>query len=106
MNTSKDGKIKFKEFRNFCEQFPSAMDFLGRLTIGSYPNATEIEESEISEAVDEDYYKIKIRNQNMFFIYFLEKEAELMTQTVISGKAQKQKTQASTNKRWVNFFFR
>ena len=42
MNTSKDGQIKFDEFKAFCEQFPSAMDFLGRLTLGTYPNSTSL----------------------------------------------------------------
>jgi len=43
MNTSLDGKIKFDEFKAFCDQFPSAMDFLGRLTIGNYPYSYTVE---------------------------------------------------------------
>jgi len=43
MNTTLDGRIKFDEFKKFCEIFPSAMDFLGRITIGNYPSNQDFE---------------------------------------------------------------
>jgi hypothetical protein len=37
MNSTLDGRITFAEFKTFCARFPSAMDFLGRITLGEYP---------------------------------------------------------------------
>jgi Ca2+-binding EF-hand superfamily protein len=41
MNTKCDGKITEKEFQEFCEKFPQALDFLARLTIGPYPEPSQ-----------------------------------------------------------------
>ena len=37
MNTKSDGNISFEEFEQFCREFPSAMDFLGKITLDQYP---------------------------------------------------------------------
>ena len=65
MNVKLDGKIKFDEFRGFCEQFPSAMDFLGRLTIGDYPYAISIEEKLKSAYENESMGLLAIENGNL-----------------------------------------
>ncbi len=41
MNTNLDGRITQDDFRAFCQQQPSAMDFICRLTIGPYPPTDE-----------------------------------------------------------------
>ena len=41
MNVHLDGNITFVEFRNFCLEYSSAMDFLGKITLGAYPEAPE-----------------------------------------------------------------
>lgn len=42
----KDGKIYEADFITFCERFPSAMDFIARITIGDYPSLEEAHEEE------------------------------------------------------------
>ena len=51
MNTKLDGKISFDEFVDFCKLNPSAIDFLGRITIGPYPMSAELVEKLKSEGL-------------------------------------------------------
>ena len=48
MKVSKDGKIYPQDFRNFCVKFPSAMDFIARLTLGEHPQPLQLDQ-EVAE---------------------------------------------------------
>lgn len=55
MKRPRETKVYYEDFFRFCSEFPSAMDFVTRITLGEHP-FPEIANEHVMQPQEDEYY--------------------------------------------------